>query len=254
MHEYRHDPTHRPIVVVDIENSSGRPEYVRARLQRDTHEAIGEALGEAGLKPGEYSFDERGDGALITLPSDASKTRLTEVCLHSLPARLRRLAAQQNELGRLRLRVALNAGDISRTAQGSWLGTAVDTTFRLVDAAATKAALAGAPEAVMVLIVSGSWFEDVVRPGLGAAQEDEFRALTISTHQREFPAWLALPGVNPSGVALPVVEAPAAMAAQLISPVTPVSPVSQETNYFGGDQVRGDKNVTNYYGNGANSR
>ena len=135
-------------MVVDIENSSGRPEYVRGRLQRDTHDVIGRALAEAGVKSGEFTLDERGDGALVTLPSDASKSRLTEVCLHSLPAQLRRLAVQHSEFGRLRLRVSLNAGDISRTDQGSWLGTAVDTAFRLVDAEATKAALAASKDAV----------------------------------------------------------------------------------------------------------
>src|SRR5260370_32771020 len=61
------DPAHRLILVVDVENSSGRPEYVRARLQRDTHEAIGYALAQAGVEPGGYQVDERGDGALVVL-------------------------------------------------------------------------------------------------------------------------------------------------------------------------------------------
>lgn len=268
MYEYRRDPSHRPILVVDIENSSGRPEYVRARLQRDTHDVIARVLAEAGVAPGEFTLDERGDGALVTLPSDASKSRLTEVCLHSLPVRLRRLAAQHSEFGRLRLRVALNAGDISRTEQGSWLGSAVDTAFRLVDAGDTKAALAESGEAVMVLIVSDSWFEDVVRPGLGAVSEGEFRKLTITSHQRDFPAWLALPGVALETAAA---SAPAA------APVTAPAPAhvnesaaepssraengstaasdhghtgSRDTYYISGDQIGRDKNVHNYYREG----
>jgi hypothetical protein len=266
VHEYRHDPTHRPIVVVDIENSSGRPEYVRAGLQRDAHDAIGQALAEAGLAPGAYSFDERGDGALITLPSDASKSRLTDVCLHGLPVRLRRLAAQRNEFGRLRLRVGLNAGDISRTAQGSWLGSAVDTTFRLVDAQATKDALAQSAEAVMVLIISGTWFEDVVRPGLGAAQEHEFRPLTITSHEREFPAWLALPGVTLKVESGGAAQAGAGVSAQQVSagglttgPMTGPGPASgaaasRDTYVFGGDQVQGNKYVQNDNRNTAGPR
>ena len=240
-------------MVVDIENSSGRPEYVRGRLQRDTHDVIGRALAEAGVKSGEFTLDERGDGALVTLPSDASKSRLTEVCLHSLPAQLRRLAVQHSEFGRLRLRVSLNAGDISRTDQGSWLGTAVDTAFRLVDAEATKAALAASKDAVMVLIVSDSWFEDVVRPGLGAAMDDEFRKLTITSHQRDFPAWLALPGV------VPAMAAASAHASVNVSESESGSDAvsdhghagSRDTYYVSGDHIGRDKNVTNYYGEGA---
>ena len=253
-------------MVVDIENSSGRPEYVRARLQRDAHDLIGRTLTEAGAASEDWSLAERGDGALIVLPSGTSKTRLTEVCLHGLPARLRRLAAQHSEFGRLRLRVALSAGEISRTEQGSWLGDAVDGAFRLNDAAATKAALADSADAVMVLVVSGRWFEDVVRPGLGAAEEHEFRQHTVTTHGREFPAWLALPGAKegtgaadgsqeppaaPAGEPVGASEAGAAAGAGSADHAAPASESAlpapngpgNSAHYVGGDQIVGNKIV-----------
>ena len=184
------------MLVMDIENSSGRPEYVRARLQDDASALMDRALYEAGLAVGEYTVDERGDGALIVLPPDASKSRITDVFAHRLPLWLRRLAGQRSELARLRLRIGLNCGDASVTDQGSWLGTAVDTLFRLVDAAPTKQALAAASDALMVLIVSDAWYADAVRPGLGDTFEDDFRPLTIASHGRDFPAWLTLPGIS----------------------------------------------------------
>jgi hypothetical protein len=168
--------------------------------------------------------------------------------------RLRRLAAQHSEFGRLRLRVALNAGDISRTEQGSWLGSAVDTAFRLVDAGDTKAALAESSEAVMVLIVSDSWFEDVVRPGLGAASEGEFRRLTITTHQRDFPAWLALPGVAPVTAPARVNESggePGSWAESVSGAASaPGHAGSRDTYNITGDQIGRDKNVHNYFREG----
>jgi len=193
------DPIHRPMILTDIESSSSRPEYVRSRLQADMFELIGRVLAETGVDNGGCTIDERGDGALIVLPSDAPKGRLTDVLVHQLPLWLMRLAEQHNELGRLRLRLGLNYGDASRTEQGSWLSTAVDTLFRLVDSAPAKHALAAARDSLMVLIVSDTWFTDVIRPGLGDTFVSEFRPLTVTSHQTDFPAWIALPGSGSAG-------------------------------------------------------
>ncbi|GAA1940695.1 hypothetical protein [Kitasatospora viridis] len=191
-------PAHHPILVVDIENSSGRPADVRLRLQRDTADLVGFVLAEAGTDPRSCTIDERGDGALVVLPSGSAKTALTDACLHQLPGRLGRLARQHTELARLRLRIALHAGELVRTAQGSWLGDAVDQTFRLADSPLVKEALAAAPEALMALVVSESWFDGVVRPGLCAAREQDFRPLSFTSHGRRFDARLALPGAAPT--------------------------------------------------------
>ena len=265
---YRHmtDPAHHPILVADIEDSSGRPAYVRARLQRDTHDILAAALAESGVLPDECSISERGDGALVVLRSDASKSRLTDTCLRTVPALLKRIASQHNDFGRLRLRIGLNAGDITRTAEGSWLGDPVDTAFRLADAQATKDALAAAKDADMVLVLSGIWFDDVVRPGLGIAHETDFAALTIRTHGKDFPAWLALPGVprpaeyvaqsvtvgKSSSAAASPADAPAASDHSAV--VGQLTIDAGGIHVFGGDQVGRDKTVNNHYGPPAGPR
>ena len=187
-------PVHHPILVVDIEESSSRPADVRVRLQRDAAELIDATLADAGVNPDDCSIDERGDGALLVLPPTAVKTLLTDACLHRLPMRLERLAQQHAAIARLRLRIALNSGELIRTAQGSWLGDAVDRTFRLADAQLTKDVLADARDATMALVVSETWFDGTVRSGLGAAREQDFRSVDFTSHGKRFGGWLALPG------------------------------------------------------------
>ena len=234
-------PAHRPMLVVDIENSSGRPEKIRSVLQRDAFGLLARALAEAGFAEHDYTVDERGDGALVAMPPDCSKARVTDVFMRSLPIWLRRRNELSSAAARLRLRVGMNCGDAVYTAQNSWLGTAVDTLFRLVDAPGTKRALAEVEDASMVLVVSDIWFQDAVRPGLGDTFESDFRPVEVAAHGKRFAAWLAVPGrpeagpATASGVrnAEPVQLAQTAEAAQSVQAGQPGSATVAEAGSLG---------------------
>lgn len=192
---------HAPMLLMDIEGSSTRPEHVRDDLQAEAVDLVRRLVHGAGLDRTATAEFERGDGLLVVLPPDASKSRLTDVAMREVPDWLRRFNEQRNDLGRLRLRLGFTFGDASMTKDGNLLGTAVDSLFRLVDSAPAKRALAADPGAVLVLIMSDSWFQEAVAPGLGSTFVDELVELTVYSHGREFPARLALLGRGGSGEA-----------------------------------------------------
>ena len=80
---------------------------------------------------------------------------------------------------RIRLRMALHAGEVHYDEHGV-TAAAVNLAFRLLEASALKAALAGSP-GVLAVIVSSWFFEEVVRharrrgrvsPGRGGGEGD----------------------------------------------------------------------------------
>ena len=134
--------------------------------------------------------EDRGDGALILVPPEVPKTRLVT----SLPGMLAAAVSRHNAgcavPERMRLRVALHAGEVYRDAHGV-AGAAVNHAFRLAEAPALRSALAASP-GVLALIVSDWLFSEVVRHD-PAAEPGSYRQVQVTVKETAAVGWIRVP-------------------------------------------------------------
>jgi len=191
-------PHHRAIVALDIEQSTRRPDPVKAELRRTMYELFDTALCSAGIQRRHRDrFVDRGDGilALIRPVHRAPKAILLN---QAIPALSRLLADYNAGLPRasrtqrmLRVRVVVHAGEVAYDANGCF-GEALDVAFRLLDAARVKRALREAADP-LVLVISGDIHSTVVRHGYDGIDDQAFQPLVrVHVAGRRYPGWIHL--------------------------------------------------------------
>jgi hypothetical protein len=151
----------RTIVALDIERSTSRSDPVKAELRATMYELFDAALRAAGIQPRHRDrFADRGDGFLTLIRPVG---HVPEVLLRRVIPAFGMLLAEYNTTRppqrQLRVRVVVHAGTVFYDANGCF-GEALDTAFRLLDAARVKQALRTAP-APLALVVSAGVGESV---------------------------------------------------------------------------------------------
>jgi hypothetical protein len=184
---------HRTIMAVDIAGYN-HPSRTVAHL-RVVHEGLWGLLrtsfAETGI-PWDVCFVENtGDGAMILLPPEIAKADLVAQLPERMLAELRRYNAVHADNARIRLRLALNAGEVHQGSHGS-VSPAISFTFRLLDAPAAKAAMKRTG-ADLGIITSETFFEDVVKHD-PAADPASYRRILAETKETRAHAWLRLLG------------------------------------------------------------
>jgi HD domain-containing protein len=180
-------PRHRAIVALDIEQSTSRPDPVKAELRIMLYELFEAALRSADIGPDRRDpFMDRGDGLLALIdPAD-----LVPLLGHVIPVFGQLLAGYNAAVPlqrRIRVRVAVHAGQVRDDDNGCF-GTALDITCRLLDAPEAKAALKAAPSSLLLVVSS-----DIYR-GLEGTGREAFRHLvTAQVAGREHPGWIWAP-------------------------------------------------------------
>src|SRR5690348_1449858 len=204
-------PHHRAIVALDIEQSTRRPDPVKAELRRKIYELFDAALRSAGIQRRHRDrFVDRGDGVLALIhPVDQAPKA---VLLGRVVPALDQLLASYNR-GRpqqLRVRVVMHAGEVSYDANGCF-GEALDVAFRLLDAAKVKKALKAAVSPLL-LVVSDEIYRTVVRHGYGGIDRQAFRRLVrVQIAGNRYPGWIHVPD-KPAKAATPAWPVTAAVA------------------------------------------
>ncbi|MFC6094862.1 NB-ARC domain-containing protein [Saccharothrix lopnurensis] len=183
---------HRTIVVVDVEGFGDRrrtlPHRVgtRAGLYRTVVEAL-----RAAEVPWEVCYHEdRGDSVFVLVPPEYAKAPLVEVLPGALVEALRAHNGTSPSAQRVRLRVAVHAGEVVFDDHGV-TSTAVTTAFRLLDAPPVRRALAGSP-GLVALVVSRWVFDEVVRH-CAVLDPATFRPVPVEVKEIRDTAWIALP-------------------------------------------------------------
>ncbi|MGH3623142.1 MAG: hypothetical protein ACRDQ5_15320 [Sciscionella sp.] len=120
-----------------------------------------QAFGDAGVSWAECRREDRGDGVLILAPAQMPKAPFVESLPDTLVAALREHNTTHPEQERIRLRMALHAGEVAYDEHGV-TAASVTLAFRLLDAGPVKTALAESP-GLLALITSGWFFDEVVR-------------------------------------------------------------------------------------------
>jgi hypothetical protein len=189
---------HRSIVVVDVEGfgDQRRTNAHQVTVRDGLYGAMREAFGRAGISWDDCGLEDRGDGVFVLVPAEVPKGLLVE----SLPSALVAALREHNErhLGpeRIRLRMALHAGEIRYDDHGV-TAAAVNLAFRLVNANALREALAGSP-GVLAVIVSSWFFDEVVRHSGAAAG---YRPVQVAVKETMTVSWICLPDlIDPAGL------------------------------------------------------
>jgi class 3 adenylate cyclase len=192
-------PRHRAIVALDIEQSTSRPDTVKAELRRMIYELFDEALLSAGIcKRHRDRFVDRGDGVLALIhPVDQAPKA---VLLNRAAPALSQLLADYNasipaasrSRWQLRVRAVVHAGEVHYDANGCF-GEALDIAFRLLDAPGVKKTLRTA-DGSLSLVISDDIYRTVVRHGYDGIDQHGFRPLVrVHVAGSRYTGWIHIP-------------------------------------------------------------
>lgn len=183
---------HRTILVVDVEGFGDRrrtnPHQVAVR--EGIYASLCGALANSGVRWDNCYDENRGDGVLVLIPPDVPKSLLVVQFPPEMAAALREHNKTCSREARIRLRVAVHAGEIQYDNHGV-AGTAINLTFRLLETEALKVALADSP-GVLALIASKWFYEEVIRH-TPASHPATYRRVRVAVKETKDTAWICLP-------------------------------------------------------------
>ncbi|GAB3872134.1 hypothetical protein GCM10029964_009990 [Kibdelosporangium lantanae] len=179
------------VVAIDMAEftHASRTDHHRQAMHRGLDEILQSAFDGAGI-PWAVSED-RGDGKMIIMPPDFPRARMFEQLPTLLLNELNRYNALHVPEARIRLRMAVNAGDVAADESGQ-VGTAINHTFRIVEARPVKVDLK-VSEGVLVLAVSDAIFTEVIAPD-PAMEPTAFKQIAVHVKETKATAWLRVYG------------------------------------------------------------
>jgi len=188
----RTEPVHRTVVVVDVEGYGDprRTSPNRVAVRDRMYQALGEGFAAAGVPWDDCDTDDSGDGVLVLVPATISKAPLVERMPATVAASLREHNETHPVEERVRMRMAIHAGEITRDVNGS-TGDCLIHAARLCDAPALKTALAQSP-GTLALILS-SWMYDEIARHCTQVDPATFRPARVVVKETDTSAWIALP-------------------------------------------------------------
>lgn len=212
-------PEHRSILAVDIVGFSSHERvdptrlHLRQRLRRTVDSELARILEGAS-----YDSNDTGDGWVYAIDPAVPKPRLLDPLIPRLAARLERHNQPRPASEQIRLRVVLHAGEVLRDP-APLLGQPVIHAFRLLDAPALKAC-ALATTRPLVLIVSASIYEGIVKQRYVRLDPATFFPVIARVKETNDRAWVHVPGDPEAPLRASVVATPAQLA-RLEQPAVP---------------------------------
>jgi|Tabmets5t2r1_1033131.scaffolds.fasta_scaffold00122_6 hypothetical protein len=218
----RAEPEHRGILALDIQGFGRleRTNPTRARMRTGLHRILGNAMTSAGIESEHVEQSEYGDGVLVLLRPQVSKARLLHPLLPRLLSGLARYNRTAPDTARLRLRVAVHAGELLRDAHGI-TGEDLILAFRLLDADVVRARLIE-DMADLVLIVSNAIYQGIVKHGYSRIDPAVFEPVWVTAKETSTRAWLHIPGTGRRGTE--AAQAPIVASSQSLTGPLPAQP------------------------------
>jgi hypothetical protein len=180
------------ILAVDIEGfgNHDRTDPHQVEMRDGVHGTVRTALTRSGVPWDRCYHEDRGDGLFVLIPRDVPKKLLGAPVPHELAAAIREYNSTCREQARIRLRAAVHAGQVRHDAHGV-SGTAVNLTFRLLNAPGLRSALAHST-GVLAMISSEWFYDDVIRHD-PASTPDTYRRIRVAVKKTRTHAWLCRP-------------------------------------------------------------
>ena len=182
---------HRTIVAVDVEGFGNlhRTNRNQVAVRDGLYRAMQEACHQAGIPWADLDHEDRGDGMFILVSPGVPKSLFVESLPPALVRTLRRHNSVHPESERIRLRMALHAGEVNYDEHGA-TSASINLTFRLLEAQPLKDALAVSP-GVLAVIASSWFFEEVVQHS--AADPGAYHDFPVAVKETTAIGWICLP-------------------------------------------------------------
>lgn len=183
-------PEYRSILVIDITGSGRWNDLTQLRARAALDRLVRAAFRSAGIARHRLVVEDRGDGMIVLIPPTVSKAELFRPVL----ARLCDLLRKHNNARepRIRLRVALHAGEVLRGPCG-WVGTDLNTACRMVNGAPLYSELMRNPRSDLVLIISDAVHQAVVRHGHRGIDPASYAPVQLRVKELDTRAWIESP-------------------------------------------------------------
>jgi hypothetical protein len=188
---------HRTVLVVDVEHFGAHDRTNRHRMVvRDgLYRALEAALAGVHIRFADCHHEVVGDGVLVLIPADVAKSTLVEHLPRTLAAALREHNDTHDDGARIRLRMAIHAGEVHYDSYGV-VGVAVNYAHRLINSPALREALA-ASSGTLALVTSDWFFSEVVRHSPDS-DPAAYRRIHVVEKETDTVAWLHLPDDGPA--------------------------------------------------------
>jgi hypothetical protein len=182
---------HRTVVAVDIAafGAHHRNNINQVRVRHGMYRAMEEAFNDAGIHWDSCYREDRGDGVLLLAHADVSKALFVDRLPNALVTALVRHNRLHPPAEKLRLRLALHAGEINYDQHGV-TGSAINHTFRLLEATTAKEALENS--SAVLAIVGSAWFFDEVIRHSEWSQAKAYRPIDVTNKETVTSAWVRL--------------------------------------------------------------
>jgi class 3 adenylate cyclase len=187
-------PLHRTIIYVDVEGfaSPDRTNADQTAVRAGLYHALVEAFTSAGVPWRECYHEDRGDGALILIPPEVPKHILITAVPGALAAALHEHNRIYHRQARIRLRMAIHAGEVLPDEHGV-AGAAINLTARLLEAKRLKRTLRRSTGTIA--LIASHWFFDEVIRHHPAGFPGSYRRVRVSVKQTKAIAWIRRPDV-----------------------------------------------------------
>jgi class 3 adenylate cyclase len=189
---YERPAEHRTIFAVDVEGygDQRRTTPHRLALRQGLYRALLRAFEDAGVPWRHCRREDCGDGVFVLAPAEIPKGPFVEFLPNALAVALHRHNLTHHPGARIRLRMALHAGEVAYDDFGV-TAPAINQTFRLLDAAPLKDALKSS-RGVLALITSAWFYDEVVRHSDGL-DPTTFRPVPVAVKETRTTGWISLP-------------------------------------------------------------
>lgn len=193
------NPQPYTVLLPDLENYSEGSWPRHGRLQDGLAAVLAEAADQAGMSREEWTRQPTGDGELALLPPTIPKHKILSDLIYQLCVSLADFNQDKSDRYRLRVRLAVDAGDVHVQPDGNFSGDPPVTASRLSNAPELKRALRTAPKD-LALIVSDRVHRDAVRYGPPGVNPADYRQIRVSEKTFDEDAWICVPGLaSPTG-------------------------------------------------------
>lgn len=182
---------HCTVIAVDIEGFGQRDpsDINQVRMRHGMYKAMHASFATAGIPWSSCRDEDRGDGMLILASADVRKRPFADHLPNALAEELSAHNRLHRPRERIRLRLALHAGEVNFDRHGV-TGFSINHTYRLLDSEVLKSALGSSP-AVLAIISSAWFYEDVIRRN-ELSRPNTYRQVDVTNKETRAKAWIRL--------------------------------------------------------------